>query len=58
MIRRFTWVELLVVIVIIAVSLAILIPLLNSHREAQRRARCLNNSQSDRAGHSELRLHL
>jgi len=44
MIRRFTWVELLVVIIIIAVSLAILIPVLNSHREAQRRATCINNS--------------
>jgi hypothetical protein len=42
--RRFTWVELLVVIVIIAVSLAILIPVLNSQREAQRRATCMNNS--------------
>ena len=45
MIRRFTWVELLVVIIIIAVSLAILIPVLNSHREAQRRATCINNSR-------------
>ena len=42
--RRFTWVELLVVIVIIAISLAILMPILNSRREAQRRATCLNNS--------------
>ena len=42
--RRHRWVDLLVVIVIIAVSLAILIPVLNSHREAQRRATCVNNS--------------
>ncbi len=43
--HRFTWIELLVVVVIIAVSLVILIPFLNSHREAQRRAACLNNAK-------------
>ena len=43
--HRFTWIELLVVIVIIVVSLAILIPVLNSHRRGQRRAVCRNNSQ-------------
>jgi len=41
---RFTWVELLVVMIIIAISLAILIPVLNSYREADRTARCINNS--------------
>ena len=42
--RRFTWVELLVVIFIIAVSLAILIPVVNLRRESARRTQCEDNS--------------
>jgi type II secretory pathway pseudopilin PulG len=34
---------LLVLVIIIAVSLVILIPIVNAHRETQRRATCLNN---------------
>jgi len=43
--HRFTWVELLTVIIVIAVSLVILMPIVNSHREAQRRATCINNAR-------------
>ena len=43
--HRFTRIDLLIVIVVIAVSLAILLPILSLRREAQRRATCLNNQK-------------
>ena len=55
---QFSLKELLVVTPIIAILLAMLLPLLNVSREADRRARCLNNDKADRPGITELRLHL
>ena len=43
--RGFTWVEMLVVVVIIAVAVALLIPAVNSAREAGRRASCLDQNK-------------
>ncbi|MHC4176633.1 MAG: DUF1559 family PulG-like putative transporter, partial [Planctomycetota bacterium] len=41
--QGFTWIELLVVILIIAIFIIVLIPTIQFAREAQRRARCINN---------------
>ena len=53
--RAFTLIELLVVIAIIAVLIALLLPAVQAAREAARRSQCIKQSETDRAGHGQLR---
>ena len=55
---QFSLKELLVVTTIIAILLAMLLPLLNVQREAARRAECLNKTRQIGLAIAELRLHL
>lgn len=41
--RGFTWIELLVVLVIVGILVVVLVPLIQTEREAARLARCTNN---------------
>ena len=44
--RRFTLIELLIVIAIIAILAALLLPALRSARETAKRTACINNQKS------------